>query len=441
MSYICIIIVLLASFFCYRNDKTLFSPTVSFTLLFAVVFFLSVSGWYGLFLAGDEAYIYITLGIISFVFGALARKKYSLKNAFYNTGKKIHSIDVLKEKTYNIMLIITLIILSFSATMILSFILSGKTIGDVYIVAAAATDGADDELTKGSFQILLESYIAYPLLYLLVPVSLVEFFNTYKKRYLIIAIFLTLLRVCLDARRTYLTAFIMMIVICIYMHRKDFHFYTPEMLKKYKKFKKYALLIILLFGYFFVFVSQQRSIARNGEDLSNTLSTLTYYYGGCVQFFWDSVKNIPTEYTLGFSALRGFFAPFFGIFRLIGIATPDLLENANTYLESLHAHILLISPDKYYNSFATCFFQFYCDGGILGIIVLSFFYGYYSQNIFERMVIKRSKEAETAYVFFFANILMLSFVNMETVLALNFWPLILVKMLYTKNEVQDNGRG
>ena len=54
----------------------------------------------------------------------------------------------------------------------------------------------------------------------------------------------------------------------------------------------------------------------------------------------------------------------------------------------------------------------------------------YAQHIFEKMVILKSKRAESTYVFFFANILMLSFVNMETVLALNFWPLVLVKFLY-----------
>lgn len=107
-----------------------------------------------------------------------------------------------------------------------------------------------------------------------------------------------------------------------------------------------------------------------------------------------------------------------------------MLNDANTYLEFLHSHLLRISPEKNYNSFATCFFQFYCDGGIIGIVLLSFLYGYYAQHIFEKMVILKSKRAESTYVFFFANILMLSFVNMETVLALNFWPLVLVKFLY-----------
>ena len=98
---------------------------------------------------------------------------------------------------------------------------------------------------------------------------------------------------------------------------------------------------------------------------------------------------------------------------------------------------MMISPTKEYNSFATAFFQFYCDGGILGIIILSFLVGFYAQSIFEKMVVFGSKRAETTYVFFYSNVMMLSFVNIQTVLALNFWPLILVGFLYHKQSVNE----
>ena len=49
----------------------------------------------------------------------------------------------------------------------------------------------------------------------------------------------------------------------------------------------------------------------------------------------------------------------------------------------------------------------------------------------------KTKRMEATYVFFYANILMLSFVNMETVLALNFWPLVLVSFLYTENNSKN----
>ena len=262
------------------------------------------------------------------------------------------------------------------------------------------------------------------------PVSLVEFFHTYKKKYIAIAIFLALIRVTLDARRTYLAAFVMMIIVCVLLHRKDIKFVDGEKKKKMKKYFKYSIIWILFFGYIFAFISQQRSIAANGEDQSSVLKTLTYYYGASVQVFGDCVNTFKIEYTYGFSSLRGFFAPLFGVLKLFGMPTPELLENANNYLTSLHSHTLQVSPTKTYNSFATCFYQFYCDGGIIGIILFSFLFGYYAQTIYNKMRYVKSKRAEATYVFFYANILMLSFVNMETVLALNFWPLVLVRFLY-----------
>lgn len=437
MSIISIFIVSILFVTGIKADKTFFSPLVSFTFLYLVVFILSAFGWFGIYLASNKAYMLITLGIIMFAIGTKARKRYSLKNAFFRTGKIFDASDTLNIKHYKLMLMLCLSVLSFSASMIFLFLLAGGTIGDIYILAAHATDGEDNELTKGGFQILLESYIAYPLLYLLVPVSLVEFFNSYKKRYLFIAIFLALLRVGIDARRTYLASFIMMIIICIVMHRKDILYFSKELYDKAKKFQKQSIIWILIFGWIFIFVSQQRSIVGNGQDDSSILRTLTYYYGGSVQFFGDCIETTKINYTLGISSLRGFFAPIFGVLNLFDIPSPDLLDDANTYLTSLHAHNMMISPTKEYNSFATAFFQFYCDGGILGIIILSFLVGFYAQSVFEKMVVFGSKRAETTYVFFYSNVMMLSFVNMQTVLALNFWPLILVGLLYHKQNANE----
>lgn len=438
MNYICLFITIICCIFCYRRDKTVFSPSVAFSGLFSIVFIFASSGWNGMYSASASAYWLITLGVLSFVFGTVVMKKYSLKNAFYITGKKINVNDKLQSKMYWRMLWICILVLLSSIIMIGSYLLSGATLGDVYVVAAAATDGEQNELTKGGFQLLLESYIAYPLLYLLVPVSLVEFFSSYKRKYLFVALFLALLRVCLDARRTYLTAFVLMTVICIYMHRKDYKYFHPQIYNRFKNFKKYSFLIVIFILFFFSYVSSQRSIAKLGEDESSTLVTLVEYYGGSVQFFGYCIEKTFKDYTFGFSSLRGLLAPFFGVFKLIGIESPSLLKEANQYLVTLHETIFNISPTKPYNSFATCFFQFYCDFGVIGIVFLSFFYGAFAENIFEKMVVLKSKRAEATYIFFFANILMLSFVNMQTVLALNFWPLILVRYLYPTKELKRN---
>ena len=63
-------------------------------------------------------------------------------------------------------------------------------------------------------------------------------------------------------------------------------------------------------------MSSQRSIAADGQDNSSFLQTLTQYYGASVQFFGSSIHRAGIDdYTFGFSALRGFFAPFFGILK------------------------------------------------------------------------------------------------------------------------------
>lgn len=439
MGYFCLLLLALQCFFCYRIEKSLFSPSVSFTLLYIFIFTLSLSGLYGLYDSPDLAYELITLGVTMFVVGSMSRKSlYPSRHSYYLPPLTFTSSDErgsLISKRYWIMFVIVVLVISVSATMIVLFILTGGSVGDLYMIAAAATDGDENELTKDSQQLLLESYIAYPLLYLLVPVSIVEFFHTYSRKYLAVAVFLALIRVTLDARRTYLASFIMMLLLCVFLHRRDFK-YAPRLTKKkMKSFLKYAFFLVLIFGFIFSFISQQRSIAKTGVDESSILQTMTFYYGASVQFFGDCIEKIKIDYTYGFSTFRGFVAPFFGVLKLFGLPTPEVLENANQYLTQIHEHSIQVSPISNYNSFATCFFQFYCDGGVLGIIILSFFWGFCSQYIYDKMLKNKTKRMETIYVFFYANILMLSFVNMETVIAFNFWPLVLASFLYTEKNI------
>lgn len=430
----CLLLLVLQSFFCYKMEKSFFSPSVSFTLLFSFVFLLSLSGWYGLYDSPDIAYELITLGVTLFVIGAILKRNINNKKTFHFTPLKFTSEDDrgnLKSKRYWIMFIIVILIISISASMVVLFIVTGGSVGDLYMLAAAATDGDENDLTKSPQQLLFESYIAYPLLYLLVPVSIVEFFHTYKRRYMAVAIFLALIRVTLDARRTYLASFIMMLIICFILHRKDIKFADKQTKNKMKYFLKYSVFLIIIFGYLFAFISQQRSIAKSGVDDSSVLQTMTFYYGASVQFFGECIEKIKIDYTYGFSALRGFVAPFFGLLKIFGFISPEILQNANQYLTQIHEFSIQISPVSNYNSFATCFFQFYCDGGVMGIVILSFLFGFFAQYLYDKMIMEKTKRTEAAYVFFYANILMLSFVNMETVQALNFWPLIIVYFLYS----------
>lgn len=431
MSFVCIFFLFLLLLVNYRIEKVVYSPTVSFSFLYLLIFVLSSFGWFGIYKAKDDAFLLLFLGIICFITGSW------IYISLTNRRKPCISFlcgqyQRLNLKIYYSLLILCLAILSISMVTIGLFLVTGGGIGDVYILAAHATDGETNDLSKDSFLILLESYIAYPILYTLVPVSIVEFFHTYKKRYISIAIMLSLIRVALDARRTFLASFILMLIICILLHRKDGKIVSENLKLKIKKYKRFSIVPIIVFGFLFSFISEQRSIAASGEDNTNILKTFTYYYGGCVQFLGYCMEHFKGEFTYGISSLRGFFAPFFGVLNIIGIPSPDALQNANDYLENLHMSAIPISPTKTFNSFATCFFQFYCDAGYIGIVFFSTAFGYISEVLFTKMRYVGSRISEVKYVFFYANILMLSFVNMETVVAFNFWPLIIVCFLYHK---------
>ena len=65
-----------------------------------------------------------------------------------------------------------------------------------------------------------------------------------------------------------------MIILCVYMHRKDFRYFSSDLLIKFHKSRKYALLLVPLFISLFIFVSSQRSIAADGQDNSSFLKLL-----------------------------------------------------------------------------------------------------------------------------------------------------------------------
>lgn len=434
MIKICIIIIFIVFIRSFVKERNFYNPIVSFSFLFLLVLLISDSGLFGLYPAPERACILITCGVLSFTVGGVMA---NLNNRLRRKHKQ-NKLYKLNDKKYNVLLVICCIVLAPSVLKTIMFVVAGGSLGDLYYLSAAAVSGDNNEFSKNDYITLLELYIAFPLLYLLVPISIVEFFRSYKYKYLAIALVLVILRVGIDVRRTYIVAFIMMFILCLCIHRMDYikgYFNFKITAKRFNK-KAIALILILLFS--FIYLSGQRSFTRDGVDTSNFLMTFSCYYGGCVQFF-ESVLNVHNwDYTYGFSSLRGLFAPVFGITGKLGLGVPDSFERATSILNTLHYHIINISPTKSYNSFTTAFYQFYCDGGYFGIILLSIFYGYFSQNLFIKMKYVRSSLSESLYVFFYANVLMLSFVNMETVLPNNILPLILAPYLYKKQKYEQN---
>ena len=125
MSYICILYILLLVFFCYRSERSFFSPSVSFTLLYLLIFTLSAFGWFGIYKAPDIAYLLITLGVSFFVVGTFVRNRISPNHEGNDLITLVGQNEggCLKAKTYWGLLSVLLVIISISAAVILFFLL------------------------------------------------------------------------------------------------------------------------------------------------------------------------------------------------------------------------------------------------------------------------------------------------------------------------------
>lgn len=426
MSVISLIIVgtlFLGSF--VMNQKK-YNPTTIFCGLFFGVLFIASIDWFGLYESPDISYILITLGVLFFFVGSELTKKIYLKIGSYNEERKIK----LNDKVFYVAIIVCLLILLPRIIAVLFYIVQGNSFGNIYVTVAASMGGEDGELAQSSMFSLLTQFIAYPILYSVVPISLVQFFNTYKFKYLLISTFLATIRVFLDSRRTYIFTFFIMLIFEIICHRREI--LSSEIISKIRarKIYRWALMLIVLLVLSFIVISNSRWSAQGVKG--SIYSTVINYFGGCVQYFGKCIETYNYNPTYGFSSLRGFFAPIFGILGLIGIRAPQPYVEATEIVNNMKYIVIEVSEGKKYNSFTTCFYQFYCDGGVAGVIIMSFLYGVFAQSLYKRFTRYKDIRSEAKYIYFLGSILVLSFTNMLTILAYVAMPLIFDFIFYKK---------
>ena len=427
MGLICTIIATVICIFSLIRHKKIYHPVVSFALLYSLIMFMSWVRAYNYYAAQDKAYFLITLGVVCFAVGSLTVEKLTIK---YRKGKA-PIVYQLNYKMFYIMLILCLIIIIPRFITILLFILRGNSIGDVYVILAGSA-GMENEITQNGMQNLLMQFIGFPLLYIVVPTAVVIFFKTFKKKFLILSLSIAIMLVLLDSRRTYLISFFLFVFIAFIISLNEGKVNNFNIIYQLKKLKKWSLIVLIGVIFFFYFITQQRAeTVANGEV--SLIHTFYNYYGGTVQYFGYCLEEFNKEYTLGFTTFRGFFSPIFGIIRYLGIDSPHLYQVATDIVNGMKYIVLYVSPIDRFNSFTTCFYQFYCDGGIIGIVILSYLFGAYSQSLYKKCVETKQIRYETKYLYFYGVILMLSFTNMRTILIFIAWPLIIERILYKKS--------
>lgn len=425
MAYIGAFICMFGAIISYYCDKRLYSPLVLFASFWSIILFLSGLELYNIYPVSFYALVIVVVGTICFTIGGGFAKKKSYCN-----------ICILNKRVYKWAVIVCVCALYLNISFIFAFVSSGFDIHYIYTIMANISGGEENELS-GLYDPkleILQQFIGYPLLYTIVPISIVEYISTKEKQYLIVAVFLSLVRFLFDFRRTYIVI-IFVFILFVYIIRNRKRMYPSKLKKEYKlSFKKKILLccVVLMIAAVFSILSSARKGDEGAEDYS-LFSNFYYYYVGSMPYLSARISSLHDfDFTYGLTSFRGLFSPLFSVLNVFGADKPQLITLANENVNSLHNTVLYISKNHPFNSYATCFFEFYLDGGMLGVIIISFLFGYYAEFLFQNMMANKTNRYIVKYAFFVSLFLYLSVLHFNGVVVCYIWPFILERYFYKK---------
>ena len=302
-------------------------------------------------------------------------------------------------------------------------------------VSGDETEMSDIYRASGGL-IVLQQYLGYPLLYTLLPISISQYLDTKRKKYLLIATALFLIRFLFDLRRTVIVITVVYILFLLLIRKRELLYKAISVIKNLRvKLNKKKKIKIAVAVSFFIVVFSWLSAIRGGEESDYSfLQNLYGYYAGSLPYFSQRLALLQNvDYTLGFTSFKGFFSPLFNVLSLLGLPKPELLELAAENVDSLHGTVLEISLlGGGFNSYATCFFEFFLDGGILGVIIISFLFGLYSQRLFLKTKKNKDSRSIWKYSWFVAIFIYLSVLHFNGVVICYIWPFILERIFYRK---------
>lgn len=428
MIFAATIACLLLAVIAYSRDNRLYSPAVLFTIYWAILLFLAGLKLYGIYSTSILAVLLVIIGIVSFMLGSL----------LYNGNKEIRTFKyTLNKRLYKIGVFICLCSLYLNISFIIEFIISGFDINFIYVTIANMTGGETESELSYLYNpnlVILQQFVGYPLLYTLVPISIVEYVTTKKRSYLIVSIVLSLIRFLFDLRRTYIVILVVFIIFVLILRNREIlkRKFSSRKFNLRKKILILGAIAALSIGFSFL------SMTRRGENDSDysLFSNFYYYYVGSLPYLSARLNALQDlQYTFGLTSFRGLVSPFFALFGLLGFDKPYIMEIANENINSLHNTILDISPDHPFNSYATCFFEFYLDGGMIGTIVLSLLFGIYAQSLFYKFRNNKSNRYLVKYALFLAIFIYLSVLHFNGAVVCYIWPFILERFFYNRTKI------
>lgn len=388
--YILLLVCVINIIFTNKDDRKVSNPSICFSLLWTFIVWLSSLRWLSLHKTADREYFLICIGTIFFVVGSQLSKLFRDKNFVTQTNY---------ENEYNFryrLLCILAIgcILFYFPDFVKSIIamLSGVSLNDV------RSSVQESEYSTGLAN-LIPNYIILPVAIALEPLAIIDFwFGKRNKPFIGLVLVLVMVRALGDGGRTpvfnMVLYFIVANIILNQIKKKE----EPKNLeikeeikaaKDKKMFKKISVAGVALLGVL-TFMRAANTIFRK----------LYFYFAMSPVLFsrWNEYME-PAHYRgYGLVSFNGIFY-FFDYIRknFFGSDYVESIIEAYNAVALTDSQWMKIAPTTTANAYVSCFWFFYTDGGVIGVILLSLLYGFVMGRCYDRM--KKKKDICTLALF------------------------------------------
>jgi len=368
---LCVCVVTIISLVQHRNYW--FSPIFLFACIWSVILIAYLSKleiYYELSIHGS---FLLFIGVISFLLGVTVieiskPKIYEVPNPhFYK----------LKLRLFSILALLTIISYTPQAFINIGLLTQGFNFNDIYLLNLN-----QNREERNALLVSIQSLISGPFTFLIIPILGLELISSKKRKWIIIvSIIILILSVLQSGRRSLL---IYMLPSLLF-----FFFNSSNSTKSFPISQR---------GYFILttlFVSMVIGISWLSSQRETSLIETGYIYlGGGVTGLNHRIENIDKWY-LGSGIFHGYLAPVMIAGKYLFGSYPEWWVEIDTLVEA--ANEIKIGPNEYMNAFTTMFYVPYLDFGLIGVIIVSFFFGILNGKVFRKIQIKPNKVNRSIY--------------------------------------------
>ena len=376
--------------FAMSKEKNIINPVTIMCSIWGTIDILSSMQLYGLYEAKDEAYGYINLGVAFFLVGCVAAR---LK--IVNRQKVKGSITIspkqyqLRERRCFLILIVCLMFLGYKVIQYRSAIFkSGLSLG-----AIQTSIGKDSTSVSGILNAIY-FLIINPMM-LALPTAVISDYYVRKKNImlLVLCVALCVLRVMTSGGRQAFIQIFFYIFVALYFSKDA----VRKKIGKIKQANQKKKMRVAILGAFIVLLLL--TISRTSAVIK-TIYLDFAMQPKMLEIWTDKIQKVGKN-SYGIMALLGYIYPACYIIKnLLGLnGIPQAVQSAYDMRMATMSEWVSIGPNLIANAYVTCFWYFYHDAGVLGIIMGMSLCGYISCKIYRKVKRNPTSKNVCSYMF------------------------------------------